>query len=506
MSVMRIKDANGNWQEVAALHGLPGTSVSITSITQSTEDDGYSVVTFSDGKTLRVKNGSKGSAGEGGTGGGVVTVYCQPSDDMQSFTASMTVEEIRTAFEEHKAVQAIVLGMGIVAHAFMVTEDVVLFSSVASFAGESMAVTLNMMADGTNAMIVAPLGGMVVANITTEDGETYTTDKTAAELYAAVSAGMPVYASLMGMYIPAQNISDGEAVFRVVFSDGTVTVRISTSAYAEVEVAPAGGGGDSVIVQVTETMNGAYEADMTADAIYTIHTAGARVVCHVVPSAGIEMFLSPIVVTEVSTLFAGIFDAQGQYMKSVSVTVTNDPTAIVTETPLDKVPNPKPLTINGTRYDGSEAVNIDIAAGGGGSEGVWEQVKFTSIQGGVQHTYSKEDDGTPYAFRAVIVKMNFAAATSASYVTVRIGGTSITYTSGINTTQSMWMVRCYQDYGRLKIWGTTPIPNANDAPSGIVLPRYTHSMQEGDVINKVEIVTGVPVPSGTLIEIWGVRA
>lgn len=57
--------------------GLPGTSVSITSISQSTEDDGYSVVTFSDGKQLRVKNGSKGSAGEGGVGGGS-SKYTQP--------------------------------------------------------------------------------------------------------------------------------------------------------------------------------------------------------------------------------------------------------------------------------------------------------------------------------------------------------------------------------------------------------------------------------------------
>ena len=83
MSVMRIKDAQGNWQEVAALHGLPGTSVSITSISQSTEDDGYSVVTFSDGKQLRVKNGSKGSqgdqgpAGSGGSGGST-SKYAQP--------------------------------------------------------------------------------------------------------------------------------------------------------------------------------------------------------------------------------------------------------------------------------------------------------------------------------------------------------------------------------------------------------------------------------------------
>ena len=83
MSVMRIKDAQGNWQEVAALHGLPGTSVSITSISQSTEDDGYSVVTFSDGKQLRVKNGSKGSQGEqgpagSGGSGGSTSKYAQP--------------------------------------------------------------------------------------------------------------------------------------------------------------------------------------------------------------------------------------------------------------------------------------------------------------------------------------------------------------------------------------------------------------------------------------------
>lgn len=518
MSVMRIKDAQGNWQEVAALHGLPGTSVSITSISESTEDDGYSVVTFSDGKTLRVKNGSKGSAGEGGAGGGVVTVYCQPSDDMQSFTASMTVEEIRTAFEEHKAVQAIVLGMGIVAHAFMVTEDVVLFSSVASFAGESMAVTLNMMADGTNAMIVAPLGGMVVANITTEDGETYTTDKTAAELYAAVSAGMPVYASLMGMYIPAQNISDGEAVFRVVFSDGTVTVRISTSAYAEVEVAPAGGGGDSVIVQVTETMNGAYEADMTADAIYTIHTAGARVVCHVVPSAGIEMFLSPIVVTEVSTLFAGIFDAQGQYMKSVSVTVTNDPTAIVTETPLDKVPNPKPLTINGTSYDGSEAVTINVeGGGGGGDEGVYELIeKYTSAEEAA-FVRTQEPDGTPYRFKALFVKFevtgpvqtNLLVAMEALGDGKKLGDFFQTITGDPYKLRDYTAFEVIQDKGywrSMTFAATTVSDSYPSAKYSGTMYTLTTSIENYPYITKFASSNYYPLPAGVKMEIWGVRA
>ena len=365
MSVMRIKDAQGNWQEVAALHGLPGTSVSITSISQSTEDDGYSVVTFSDGKTLRVKNGSKGSPGEGGAGG-VVTVYCQPSDDMQSFTASMTVEEIRTAFEEHKAVQAIVLGMGIVAHAFMVTEDMVAFSGVATVIGESMALMLSIMADGTNIMTISALGGMVVANITTEDGETYTTDKTAAELYAAVSAGMPVYASVMGLYIPAQYVSEGDAVFRVVYPDGTVTVTLDNTNYANVVAAPAGGGGAlRVVVEYTDNP-GECTSTMTASEIFAAAEAGQQVECIAFLRSLGNLFLRPAIIAPEMVLFGGVYGTsvlgiQNQYC---SVIVTNN-THTYSISPLDKLPNPQPLTINGTSYDGSEAVNItadDLAA------------------------------------------------------------------------------------------------------------------------------------------------
>lgn len=43
-----------------------GTSVTITNVSQSTADGGTNVVTFSDGKTLSIKNGSKGSPGADG--------------------------------------------------------------------------------------------------------------------------------------------------------------------------------------------------------------------------------------------------------------------------------------------------------------------------------------------------------------------------------------------------------------------------------------------------------
>lgn len=49
--------------------GDAGTSVTVSNVTTSTADGGSNVVTFSDGKSVTIKNGSKGSAGEKGEKG-----------------------------------------------------------------------------------------------------------------------------------------------------------------------------------------------------------------------------------------------------------------------------------------------------------------------------------------------------------------------------------------------------------------------------------------------------
>ena len=49
--------------------GTNGTSVTVQSVSESSADGGSNTVTFSDGKTLTVKNGSKGSTGANGTNG-----------------------------------------------------------------------------------------------------------------------------------------------------------------------------------------------------------------------------------------------------------------------------------------------------------------------------------------------------------------------------------------------------------------------------------------------------
>ena len=63
VDMLKGKDA----YETAVEHGFDGTEeewlyslgVHITSIEESTEDGGYSIITFTDGNVLRIKNGSK---------------------------------------------------------------------------------------------------------------------------------------------------------------------------------------------------------------------------------------------------------------------------------------------------------------------------------------------------------------------------------------------------------------------------------------------------------------
>ena len=49
--------------------GADGSSVTVTNVSETTTDGGTNVVTFSDGKKVNIKNGSKGSQGNPGTNG-----------------------------------------------------------------------------------------------------------------------------------------------------------------------------------------------------------------------------------------------------------------------------------------------------------------------------------------------------------------------------------------------------------------------------------------------------
>ena len=68
--------------------GQDGASVTVKSVSESTEDGGSNVVTFSDGKTLAVKNGTKGSTGTAGKDGQA------GKDGNDGFSPTVTVSKV----------------------------------------------------------------------------------------------------------------------------------------------------------------------------------------------------------------------------------------------------------------------------------------------------------------------------------------------------------------------------------------------------------------------------
>ena len=58
-----------SWVYADKSFGKDGDSITVANVTESSADGGSNIVTFSDGKTLTVKNGTKGSTGATGSQG-----------------------------------------------------------------------------------------------------------------------------------------------------------------------------------------------------------------------------------------------------------------------------------------------------------------------------------------------------------------------------------------------------------------------------------------------------
>lgn len=83
--------------------GATGTSVTVSKVTESTADGGSNVVTFSDGKTLTVKNGSKGSKGDKGDAGADGKIPVKGTDYWTEADKAEIVTAVVAALPKYRA-------------------------------------------------------------------------------------------------------------------------------------------------------------------------------------------------------------------------------------------------------------------------------------------------------------------------------------------------------------------------------------------------------------------
>jgi hypothetical protein len=97
---VNIKGATGATGKDGS-NGKDGTSVTVTNVSTSTADGGSNVVTFSDGKTLTVKNGSKGSKGDKGEDGEDGEDYILTDDDKEEIADDVAQKVPYVKVAEH---------------------------------------------------------------------------------------------------------------------------------------------------------------------------------------------------------------------------------------------------------------------------------------------------------------------------------------------------------------------------------------------------------------------
>ena len=141
---------------------------------------------------------------------------------------------------------------------------------------------------------VAPIsggvGGAMMVNFSSTDGENWTADKTFAEVRAAFDNGEMVFARNQdNMIIPAMNVaSDAVVFFLQVYENGTMlTLAYALRTDNTVEFMPSteelggsgSGGGGVVYVTITHSYGSGYTASMTNEEICQACESGKQVVC-----------------------------------------------------------------------------------------------------------------------------------------------------------------------------------------------------------------------------------
>lgn len=408
-------DAKWSIQGEAGEPGEDGTSVTVSSVVESTEDGGKNIVTFSDGTVLIVRNGNAGSGGGGGTAGveGELRVVVQSKDTQTIINKSYPVNKTNAEiYEAYSSGRQVALYDGSASGATDLTteryeayriererayfyRDVVVknkptvrkwwliggtysdrasLSENAYIAPNPYALTINGKSyDGSAAVNVDIEAGstdILMVNFASEDGETWTADKTHAEMLAAHNEGKLLCAQLNGdeilqlarcnenaVWFGLVLAMDGQSMSAIMqvyandeisFSISPITAESNVMVVRPVEPITDGGGLKFIVDhtndEITEAVRAGKLVVFTMTATFTLRSL------HTLEGCVFSRF-------EPNT-YADLLNV-GTY---TTVTVKGN-VAKIEEGYIQ--PKLHPLTINGVEYDGSKAVEVNVSGGGG---------------------------------------------------------------------------------------------------------------------------------------------
>ena len=178
------------------------------------------------------------------------------------------------------------------------------------------------------------------------------------------------------------------------------------------------------------------------------------------------------------------------------------------------LPNPHKLTFSGAvnaEYDGSEAVEVVIPQGGGGSGGEWgflAKVVTTEEVGGVEITQT--DDGTPFEDLDITEVVIFAtggqaAASGYDYANIEINSSGPAWFQNMNlNTSESWCVRGQFIGGDTLL--TETARNYADYNAASALKRFNNADNKLKSVKWVCINANLLLAAGATIEVYGVRA
>lgn len=124
--VLAQAKASGEFNGADGQDGQDGASITVASVSESAEDGGSNVITFSDGKTLTVKNGktgAKGDTGDAGKNGSDANVTAgnieaalgyTPADTTEVSQLSTAIGDLNTKFNALDAELSVVIGSGVI--------------------------------------------------------------------------------------------------------------------------------------------------------------------------------------------------------------------------------------------------------------------------------------------------------------------------------------------------------------------------------------------------------